>query len=102
MIKHIVMFRLKDAQGRTALENALEAKKRADRLPALVPSLRGFEAVVNSEAADPSNFHIALICTFDDMKGLEEYQVHPDHKAFGAFVAEIRAENGRACIDYEV
>lgn len=28
MIKHIVMFRLKDAQGRTAKENALEAQKK--------------------------------------------------------------------------
>ena len=100
MIKHIVMFRLKDTDGKTAYENALEAKERADRLPSLVPSLRGFSAVVNDPAADSSNYHLALICSFDDMEGLNEYQNHPDHKAFGAFIAGIREEGGRACIDF--
>ena len=100
MIKHIVMFRLKDTD-RTAAENAKAAKELADKLPSLVPSIRGMEVRLNSELADPTNYHIALICDFDDMKGLDEYQNHPEHKKFGAFIAEVRAEGGRACIDYE-
>ena len=101
MIKHIVMFRLIDTEGRTAMENALAAKEQADKLPELVPSIRKMETVINSEAAPDSNYHIALICDFDDMSGLDEYQNHPEHKKFGAFIAGIRAEGGRACIDYE-
>lgn len=101
MIKHIVMFRLIDTEGRTAMENALAAKEQADKLPELVPSIRKMETVINSEAAPDSNYHIALICDFDDMNGLDEYQNHPEHKKFGAFIAGIRAEGGRACIDYE-
>ena len=101
MIKHIVMFRLKAAEGKTARENALAAKELADKLPSLVPTIRKMETVINSEDAPDSNFHIALICDFDDMKGLDEYQNHPEHKKFGAFIAGIKEEGGRACIDYE-
>lgn len=101
MIKHIVMFRLKATEGKTAKENALAAKELADKLPALVPTIRKMETVINSEAAPDSNYHIALICDFDDIKGLDEYQNHPEHKKFGAFIAGIREEGGRACIDYE-
>ncbi len=101
MIKHIVMFRLIDTEGKTAMENAIAAKEQADKLPELVPSIRKMETVINSQAAPDSNYHIALICDFDDMNGLDEYQNHPEHKKFGAFIAGIRAEGGRACIDYE-
>lgn len=101
MIKHIVMFRLIDTEGKTAMENALAAKEQADKLPELVPSIRKMETVINSQAAPDSNYHIALICDFDDMNELDEYQNHPEHKKFGAFIAGIRAEGGRACIDYE-
>lgn len=102
MIRHIVMFKLKDAEGRTAYENALLAKEKADKLPGLVPSVRAFTSVVNLPEADNTNYNFALIADFDDMKGLDEYQVHPDHKAFGAFIVAVRAENGRACIDFEI
>ena len=101
MIKHIVMFRLIDTEGKTAMENAIAAKEQADKLPELVPSIRKMETVINSQEAPDSNYHIALICDFDDMNGLDEYQNHPEHKKFGAFIAGIRAEGGRACIDYE-
>ena len=101
MIKHIVMFRLKDTDGKTASENAAEAKVLAETLPSLVPSISSMEVRLNADDADDTNFHIALICSFDDMKGLDEYQNHPDHKKFGAFIAGVRAEGGRDCIDYE-
>ncbi|MBQ5332566.1 MAG: Dabb family protein [Oscillospiraceae bacterium] len=101
MIKHIIMFRLKETEGKTALENAHAAKELADKLPSLVQSIKKMETVINSEAAPDSNYHIALICDFEDIKALDEYQNHPEHKKFGAFIAGIREEGGRACIDYE-
>ncbi len=102
MIRHIVMFKLKDTDGRTAMENARLAKEMAEKLPGLVPSIRKMEVCINSEAAPESNFELALICDFDDIKGLDEYQNHPEHKKFGAFISGIRADGGRACIDYEL
>lgn len=100
MIRHIVMFKLKETNGRTVQENAAEAKKRADMLPSLVPSLKSFECVVGAEFADKTNYDVALICDFEDEKALDEYQNHPDHKEFGKFIATIREDGGRACIDY--
>lgn len=102
MIKHIVMFRLKDAQGKTAFENAEEARIRAEKLPSLIPVIRKMEVITGAQNAPESNFHIALICEFDDMDALNVYQEHPEHKKFGEFIFKIREENGRACIDAEI
>ncbi|MCD7890257.1 MAG: Dabb family protein [Ruminococcus sp.] len=100
MIKHIVMFKLKDADGRTEYENALEAQKRFDSVIAEVKELKKAEAVINSKDAPESNYTIALICEFDDIAALNAYQVHPAHLAFGKYITPLR--ESRACIDYEI
>lgn len=99
MIKHIVMFKLKEANGRSEYENALEAKERFNAVIAGVPQLKAGEAVINSDKVPQDNYTISLICDFDSIDDLNAYQVHPVHKEFGAFIAEIK--EARACIDYE-
>ncbi len=101
MIRHIVMFKTKDTEDGTAYENAVRAMERAKPLADIIPSIRKMDVKVNSRDADRTNYDLVLICDFDDMAGLDEYQNHPDHKAFGKFLAGVRAEGGRACIDYE-
>ncbi|MCM1523955.1 MAG: Dabb family protein [Ruminococcus sp.] len=97
MIKHIVMFKLKDSSP----EKAEAARKKAMELLPNVPSIKKIEVKTNSKEAPESNFDIAIICDFEDIKGLNEYQVHPEHKKFGAYITPQREETGRACIDYE-
>lgn len=99
MIKHIVMFKLKEADGKTEYENSLEAQKRFDNVIAEVKELKKGEVVINSKDAPESNYTIALICEFDDIAALNAYQVHPAHVEFGKFIATVKTE--RACIDYE-
>lgn len=99
MIKHIVMFKLKEADGKTEYENALEAQKRFDNVIAEVKELKKGEVVINSKDAPESNYTIALICEFDDIAALNAYQVHPAHVEFGKFIGTVKTE--RACIDYE-
>lgn len=99
MIKHIVMFKLKAANGKSEYENALEAKERFSDVVANVSELKAGEVVINSEDAPQDNYTISLICDFDSIDALNAYQVHPEHKKFGAFIAEIK--EARACIDYE-
>ena len=100
MVKHIVMFKLKEEfNGKTAMENAAEARARAERLRDLVPSVVKMKAVCNAPAADGTNYELALICDFQDMEGLNAYQNHPEHVKFGAFISQMR--ESRACIDYE-
>lgn len=99
MIKHIVMFKLKEVNGRSEYENALEAKERFKDVIANVNELKAGEVVINSKDAPQDNYTISLICDFESIDDLNAYQVHPAHKKFGAFIAEIKSE--RACIDYE-
>lgn len=101
MIRHIVMFSLLDeAEGKSKSENLAEAVKRAEALRTKVPSLKAYSVVTNSPEADSTNYDIALVCDFDNMEGLNEYQNHPDHKEFGKFIVSVR--KSRACIDFEI
>ncbi len=99
MIKHIVMFKLKESNGKSEYENAVEAKERFNDVIANVSELKAGEIVINSKDAPQDNYTISLICDFESIEDLNAYQVHPAHKKFGAFIAEIKTE--RACIDYE-
>ena len=99
MIKHIVMFKLKEADGKSEFENAVEAQKRFDNVIANVSELKKGQVVINSKDALESNYTIALICDFDSIADLNAYQVHPAHLEFGKFIGSVKTD--RACIDYE-
>lgn len=100
MIKHIVMFKLKgEADGRSAFENAKKARELLAGFEKEIPSLKKIEVGINSPDAPESNFELVLVCDFDDIRGLDEYQTHPKHLEFGKFIVGVR--ESRACIDYE-
>ena len=100
MIKHIVMFKLKEeANGKSAKENLAGALELLKNFQEEIPSLVHFEAKTNHPEAPESNYELALVCDFNDIQGLNEYQVHPVHKYFGAYITPVR--ESRACIDYE-
>lgn len=99
MIKHIVMFKLKEAGGRGEYENAAEAKRRFDDVIANVKELKRGEVVINSKDAPESNYTISLLCDFETIDDLNAYQTHPAHLEFGKFIGSVKTD--RACIDYE-
>ncbi len=99
MIKHIVMFKLMDTEGRTEYENAVEAQKRFENVIANVPQLKKGEIVINSKDAPQDNYTISLLCDFENIDDLNAYQVHPAHVEFGKFIGTVKT--ARACIDYE-
>lgn len=83
MITHIVTFKLTDDRR----EEAERCKALLDGLVGKVPSLRSM--VVGVNIVDSRRAHsLALVATFDDLAGLEAYQVHPDHQAVAG---ELRA-----------
>lgn len=101
MIRHIVMFALlEEAEGKSCEENLKLAVEKAEELRDKIPSLKRYQVVTNAPGADQTNFDIALICDFENQEGLDAYQNHPAHKAFGAFITGIR--KSRACIDFEI
>ena len=99
MIKHIVMWRLKDvAAGATKEENALKLKESLESLVDLVPSLIAAEVGINFNPSDAA-FDVVLYSEFEDREGLKAYQNHPEHVKIVDFVGEIRSD--RAVVDYE-
>lgn len=94
MIRHICMFKLKEDNKK---ENLKEVLVRVQSLKS-IEQVCGFEVVCNAPDMPESNYDIALIFDFNTPEDLQTYQDHPTHKAFGAFIGQIR-EN-RACIDY--
>lgn len=100
MIRHIVMFKLKDFRGETAkLTAAKEVIKRLDELPSKINVIRKYESGIDVRKLSWS-YDIVLIMDFDTMADLEAYTIHPAHQDFIAFNKEYSVE--KACIDYEV
>lgn len=100
MIKHIVVWRLKDvALGAGKAENLERAKAAIESLRDSVPSVRHLEVGLDIGAAHDS-WDIVIYSEFDDRDGLDAYQVHPEHVKVAALIGELREL--RAAIDYEV
>ena len=99
MVKHIVLFKLKDeapAEARLAAMNAFKAAIEA--LPAKIPFIRSIEVGLNINPAE--TWSIALYSEFDTLDDVRQYAVHPDHVAAGKLLAEVK--ESRACVDYEL
>ena len=99
MVKHIVLFKLKDeapAEARLAAMNAFKAAIEA--LPVKIPFIRSIEVGLNINPAE--TWSIALYSEFDSLDDVRRYVVHPDHVAAGKLLAEVR--ESRACVDYEL
>ena len=102
MIKHICMFKMKEtANGKSGYENALAMAENLKDFDKKVESLKKFEVKVNSKDAPDSNYELVLICDFDDIEGLNAYQVHPEHVAVAN--GKVRPfTKTRLCLDYEI
>lgn len=99
MLKHVVMWKLKDrAAGLEKPALALEFKRRLEALVGLVPEIRAFEVGLNVVAGETQR-DVVLVSAFDDPAGLEAYVKHPAHQAVVAFVKEVTEE--RRAVDYE-
>ena len=100
MIKHIVMWRLKDsADGASKQENAKNLKNYLEALKDKIREIRHIEVGINISGSDAAS-DVVLYSEFDSMEDLEAYQKHPEHQKIVSFVNEIRSE--RRVVDYEV
>lgn len=100
MIKHIVMWRLKDqAHGLGRAENAARIKQMLEALQGRIPGLTKIEVGLDYSATEAS-YDLALYSEFESRAALDAYQVHPEHKVVAAYIGEARSE--RVMVDYEV
>lgn len=99
MVKHIVLFKLKDeAPEAEKLEAMNSFKKAIEALPAKIAVIRKIEVGLNMNPGE--TWSIALYSEFDSLDDVKFYATHPDHVVAGKLLAAVK-EN-RACVDYEV
>ena len=100
MIKHIVMWRLKDhAEGNNKITNAQRMKSKLEALRGQVDGVLTIEVGIDFSATDAS-MDVALYSEFADRAALAAYQAHPAHQAVVAFIKEV--VSARQLVDYEV
>lgn len=100
MLKHIVMWKLKDhAEGADRAANAAEMKRRLDACAGIVPGMGTFEVTLAQPGLE-ATCDVVLYAEFDDRDALAAYASHPAHKAVAPFIGAIR--DARQCMDYEV
>ena len=98
MIKHVVMWKLKDfAEGCDRKENANKIKTLLEGLKDKIEQIVYLEVGVNLNDSNMA-FDAVLISEFQDIHGLEIYKNHPEHLKVADFVAKVRLD--RAVVDY--
>ena len=99
MIRHIVMWKLKDeALGKTKKENIAIIKERLYALKPIIPEILSMEVHENVNDADAVASDAVLIMDAEDLEALERYKNHPEHKKVSSFVKEVRIS--RTAVDY--
>jgi hypothetical protein len=92
MVKHIVLFKLKDQKERQKALEALNGMK--GKIEGLL-DLEAGEDFLGSERS----YDIALICTLKDRAALDFYQEHPVHQPVKKIMHELRESS--VAVDYE-
>lgn len=99
MVKHIVLFKLKDeVPNEIKRETARRFKQAIEALPKQIKVIRKIEVGLNINPDE--TWTIALYSEFDTLADVRTYATHPDHVAAGKLLNEVK--ESRACVDYEI
>jgi len=93
MIKHIVMWKLKDKADAPAIKDKLEAL--AGKIPGLLNIEVGIDFLASEQSAD-----VVLYTELESRAALEAYQTHPEHQAVVPMIKA--AAIARTVVDYEI
>ena len=97
MIKHIVMWRFKETAEKP--KNMEKAKELLENLNGKIDGLLYLEVGIDIfEGNDQCD--VFLYSEFEDRKSLDDYQIHPLHKAAADFIGRVR--ESRTAVDYEI
>ena len=98
MLKHIVLFKLKESLSATEKQNVMNRFKAAiEALPATISTIRHIHVGFNVNPAE--QWDICLDSEFDNLEDMKAYATHPAHLAAAGLLKD--AKEGRACTDYE-
>ena len=94
MLKHIVLFKLKEnAEGASKEQNAKKIKADLEALKGVIPQIRHIEVGINCIPGDAA-YDVALYSSFADEKDLSIYMKHPEHVKVAEFVGKVRSSKG--------
>jgi len=100
MVKHIILWQLKDELSEEDKENVKAGiKEGLEGLAGKIPGLTDIH--VQTECLASSNADVMLDSTFESEEALKAYAVHPEH-------VKVADENvrpftkSRSCLDYEI
>lgn len=100
MIKHIVMWKLKDdVEGRSKLENSKLVKESMEGLKKDIKEIISIEVGINIVEGDQA-YDLVLNSKFASLGDLDIYQKHPAHVEVVKFASPLL--ESRVVIDYEV
>ena len=100
MVKHIIIWKLKDDYSAEEKQNIkISAKK---NLEALVGKIDGLiDLKIQIDFLPTSNGEMMLNSTFESFDALKAYAIHPAHQSVAnEFVRPFTAS--RSCVDYEI
>lgn len=100
MIKHVILWTLKDSLSETEKAEVKKGiKEGLEGLKGKIPGL--IDIKVNIECLASSNAEVMLDSTFETAEALAGYAVHPEHVAVAD--GKVRPYTAtRTCMDYEV
>jgi hypothetical protein len=100
MIRHLVLFKLKDFSSAEDKRKAVETvKAELVKLKDKITVIREFEVGINV-GENPSAFDVSILSSFNSWEDLLIYQDHPVHQAFIVFNKNYSVQ--KAIIDYKV
>lgn len=100
MIKHIVMWKIKDnVDGKSKEENAINVKKKMEELRDKINEIITLEIGINI-ADDPMAHDIILYSEFNNVEDLNMYQNHPEHLKVVQYAKQFL--ESRIVVDYEI
>ena len=100
MVKHVVMWRLKDrTEEGSKKENALRVKQMFEGLNGKIPGMIKLEVGIDYAMTDTSSC-IVLYSEFVDQESLDRYRTNPEFRKAAAFIKLVGAE--RRMVDYVV
>ena len=100
MIKHIVVWRLKNRENEESRrETARAIQQKIDSLRGKIPGLLHIEAGIDFNMSEMA-CDVVLYSELESRAALKGYQDHPAHKEVAAFIGERQIE--RRVADYEV
>ena len=99
MVKHIIIWKLKDMPEAEKAERVKKIKEGLEGLAGKIPGMTDIHVI--TDKMDTSTADAMLDSTFESEEALKVYSSHPDHVAVADTFIRPYVEI-RSCMDYEI